>query len=236
LRCGGFVLTECPIEPFAVLRFLFVAIAIRRFFEMKKCITRIQSRRLLPLLLATALIACVFDTTPLYAQSDFHWDADGATTAATGGTGTWNSPTVSPDLWRSGSATGTLGQWANGNNAFLGGTAGIVTLGDGNLTVANLTISTSGYVIPGISSGSAKLTLIGATPTISVTTGSSTIGSFIGAGNGFRSLAGTTGLTLNGGGELILAAGLEGVSGGVRVTGNSILTAGDRNSEHLGRC
>ena len=55
---------------------------------------------------------------------DFYWDANGATTAATGGTGNWNT---TANLWRSGSDTGTLGPWANGNSAILGGTAGTLT-------------------------------------------------------------------------------------------------------------
>lgn len=57
--------------------------------------------------------------------ADLYWDADGDTTAGTGGTGAWNT---SSSFWRDGSATGPAGAWINGSAAFLGGTYGTLTV------------------------------------------------------------------------------------------------------------
>ena len=77
--------------------------------------------------------------------SDLYWDADGASTTATGGTGVWTTTST----WRNGSSTGTLQSWANGNNAFFGGTAGQVQVASGSagMSAVNLTASTDGYTL-----------------------------------------------------------------------------------------
>ncbi len=71
--------------------------------------------------------------------ADLYWDANGNTTTATGGAGTWSTA----NTWRTGSSTGTLGSWSNGNNAFFGGTAGAVVTG--SVSLGTLNVSTGGY-------------------------------------------------------------------------------------------
>jgi autotransporter-associated beta strand protein len=56
--------------------------------------------------------------------ADYYWDANGVG-AGTGGSGTWTTT----NTWRTGSATGTLVSWPGAtNNAFMEGTAGVLTL------------------------------------------------------------------------------------------------------------
>lgn len=188
-----------------------------RSSSVKLHCTRSRRRAFLQALLGAALaVSSLIGGNAVQAQTDLYWDANG-NTSGTGGSGAWNTSSL---FWRSGSSSGTLGAWSNGNNAFFGGTAGTATIASGGVSLANMTFSTTGFRVTG-----SPLTLTG-TPTISVTTGSSTIGT----NGGTAVLAGTAGFTLNGGGELILAAGLQSsLSGGVKVTGESILTAGDRN-------
>jgi autotransporter-associated beta strand protein len=78
------------------------------------------------------------------AQADeLFWDPNGAT-AGTGGTGTWTTA----NTWRNGSDVGTLQTWADGNNAHLAGTAGIVSI-SGGTTVSPLTsfFEVTGYTL-----------------------------------------------------------------------------------------
>src|SRR5690349_15949982 len=80
----------------------------------------------------TAALLTITALTPLPAAHavQYFWDADGSTTAATGGTGTWDAAAL---LWRALTSTGTLSKWpntaANTDEAIFGGTAGTVTLG-----------------------------------------------------------------------------------------------------------
>ena len=75
------------------------------------------------------------------AQTDLYWDADGTTSSSTGGTGTWTTA----NTWRAGSATGTLGNWSDGNNAFFQGTAGTVTVGATAVTANSIQVQVTGY-------------------------------------------------------------------------------------------
>ncbi|MFZ4436331.1 MAG: fibronectin type III domain-containing protein [Flavobacterium psychrophilum] len=162
-----------------------------------------------------------------WGQTDLYWDANGAT-AGTGGTGTWNTA----GTWRSGSATGTLGNWVDGSNAIFQGTAGTVTIPTTTtVTTNNITFSTTGYIVTGATS-SGKLSLSTTNKTITVGSGVvAKIGTYVASSIGNAVLSGTGGMTIDGSGELILAAGLQSsLSGGVTVTGNSILTCGDRNN------
>lgn len=68
------------------------------------------SNPFLPQISALAAHVCVVCITTLLAThsafaTTFFWDSDGAGSAGTGGTGTWNA---SSSLWRSGTNTGTL--------------------------------------------------------------------------------------------------------------------------------
>jgi autotransporter-associated beta strand protein len=74
---------------------------------------------------------------------DLYWDQNKAT-AGTGGTGTW----VTAGEWRLGSPTGTLQDWADGNNAHFEGTAGVVSIASGT-TVSPVTtfFEVTGYTL-----------------------------------------------------------------------------------------
>ncbi|RYD61381.1 MAG: hypothetical protein EOP83_17135, partial [Verrucomicrobiaceae bacterium] len=73
--------------------------------------------------------------------ADLYWDANGAT-AGTGAAGVWNTAAT----WRQGSVSGTLGDWADGDTAIFGGTAGTVTL-TAPVSVERLNFTTAGYTI-----------------------------------------------------------------------------------------
>lgn len=78
--------------------------------------------------------------------ADLYWDADGDTSAATGGTANWSTA----GLWRIGTSTGPLQTWADANAAFLGGTAGTITLntsGSVNISPSSLNVTATGYKI-----------------------------------------------------------------------------------------
>ena len=76
--------------------------------------------------------------------TELYWDADGNTSAATGGTGTWTTA----NTWRDGSLVGTLGNWVDGSNAHFNLAPGIVTVGT---TVAPATafFEVTGYTLQG---------------------------------------------------------------------------------------
>jgi autotransporter-associated beta strand protein len=89
--------------------------------------------KLIPVLLALAGFM-----TSIVRGADLFWDANGAT-AGTGGAGTWTTA----NTWRDGSATGTLGNWADGNVAQFGGTAGAVTVG--TVSVGGMGVTVNSY-------------------------------------------------------------------------------------------
>ncbi len=131
--------------------------------------TQNQHRKRLRSLTAAALglMSVAASATSLY------WDADGASSTATGGAGIWDAATA---LWHNGSATGTLQAWPNTtpNNpdaAVLGGTAGTVTIAAGTtIYVNNVNLQTAaGYILTG-GDGSSVLAFSGTTPKINGTT------------------------------------------------------------------
>ena len=140
------------------------------------------------------------------------------------GTGTVTarrSATAAPETWNTTNSTwspntdgvsGPYGPWINAtlDNAIFGGTAGTVTLGT-PITVHNITFNTANYTLTGNT-----LTLAGATPTITVTSGTSTINSII---------AGTAGLTKAGTGALTLSANNT-FTGGVTVNAGTLTLSG----------
>jgi autotransporter-associated beta strand protein len=85
---------------------------------------------------------------------DFYWDANGSS-SGTGGTGTWTTN----NLWRNGSATGTLGNWTSSatNNAYFGGTAGVVSIGSTAVTAGTAFFSTTGYTLQTDASGTTRI-------------------------------------------------------------------------------
>ena len=147
-----------------------------------------------------------------------YWDADGATSAATGGTGTWD--TTSP-LWRNTTATGTLQAYDNTSpstvTANLSGTAGTVTLASGTtINVNSLVLGTQSYVLAGTNSTSV-LNFSGTAPSL-VVSGNDTISVKITGTAGFTATGTST--TQN-----FLTGDLSGLSGTVTIgdgtTGNA---------------
>jgi autotransporter-associated beta strand protein len=126
-----------------------------------------------------------------------HWDADGDASAATGGAGTWTTA----NTWRDGSATGTLGNWADGNDAVFAGTAGTVTLGS-NISALSASFSTTAYILTG---GGSTLTLTGTgtgtSSAVNATVAAATINAVVNFGAAANSTQGvniTTGTTVFG--------------------------------------
>jgi autotransporter-associated beta strand protein len=99
--------------------------------------------------------------TPIAAQ--FFWDADGNTTTAIGGTGTWDAATTSN--WRTPTSTGSLTTWSTNTtpvDAIFAGTAGVVTsTGSNTFTAPNFNFITSGYTLA--TGSTSTLTLSGNT-------------------------------------------------------------------------
>ena len=144
---------------------------------------------------------------------DRYWDAN-QTATGSGGTGVWNLG----NLFWSNNSSDTLGPynqpWSNGDNAIFAGTAGTVTLG-APITANAITFNTSGYTISG--AGANVLTLGGATPTVTVNSGTSTISAVI---------AGAAGLTKAGAGTLTLS-GSNTFTGGIVVDAGEISVVSD---------
>jgi fibronectin-binding autotransporter adhesin len=167
-----------------------------------------------------ALSSAALLAMPFASATSFYWDANGGA-AGSGGTGVWDTAS---SLWASGSAGGTLATWtntvANTDSAQLAGSAGTLTLNTSstNINVNNLTFGTTGYIIAGPASGTAKLNLAGTTPTIDTGTLSATISA---------GLIGSAGLTKNGSGTLTL-------SGANTYTGKTIISAGTVSINNIG--
>lgn len=76
-------------------------------------------------------------------SDDLYWDADGELSASTGGTGTWTTP----NTWRITDSLGTLQNWVDGNDAYFGGTAGVVTIGATAVDPITSYFTTTGYTL-----------------------------------------------------------------------------------------
>ncbi|MCE5974981.1 autotransporter outer membrane beta-barrel domain-containing protein [Sinirhodobacter sp. WL0062] len=139
---------------------------------------------------------------------DLTWDTTTGDTAVVGGSGTWDAATQN---WTA-DAGATNEAWATGDNATFSGPAGTVTV-TGTQEVGNITFSTDGYVLTG-----GALAYTNASPGITVTTGTATIGSDITT---------TTGLQKSGNGTLVLS-GTNSISGTLDVSrGNLTATSPD---------
>ncbi|MBZ9870548.1 autotransporter-associated beta strand repeat-containing protein, partial [Mesorhizobium sp. BR1-1-9] len=158
------------------------------------------------LALAVALAAGPADAATRY------WDANG-NGGGWGGSGTWDISNLNWSANNDG-VSGPYNQpWNNGagDDAIFGSTAGTITLGS-PVSVHNMTLQSSGWIFNG-----STLTLMGATPTITVTNNNHavTINSVV---------AGTAGLTLAGAGDLYLYNTANTFSGGIVVAGGGWLT------------
>jgi len=161
------------------------------------------------LLILTSIVLGAAIAPSAFGNTDLFWDSDAGTTAATGGTGTWN---LSGPLWRSGTSTGTLQTYDNTAPSVvtvqIGGTAGTLTIAaDTTLNVNKIATGTTGYTVAGANATTSVLNLSGAAPAI--------------VGNGttyFTSkLTGTAGFALSGGSFNVFAGDLSGLAGTVSV-------------------
>ncbi|WP_033074182.1 autotransporter-associated beta strand repeat-containing protein [Sphingopyxis sp. MWB1] len=155
---------------------------------------------------ALLAMAAVGSPASSWGQETVRWDVNG-TAIGEGGTGTWDETAPAWSL----SADGVSGPFRPWNNAALddaifGGSAGTVTV-NAPITVRNITFQTNGYIITG-----GTLNLRGANPTLTVTTGASTIGSRVTTDGGW---------TKAGGGNLALN-GANTFGGGIDITGGGL--------------
>lgn len=128
-------------------------------------------------------------------SADLFWDNNG-TGAGTGGAGTWDSTTNNrfKNAATDGGTT-TYARWIdrstnNEHTAVFAGTAGTVDV-SGTVVPSNIRFVTTGYNLTG-----GTINLTAASPTITVNTGTATIGSTINGSNGFaKSGTGTLILT-----------------------------------------
>jgi len=156
-----------------------------------------------------------------------YWDADGDTTAATGGTGIWET---SSSLWRNGSATGTLTTWptalasASDATAVLGGTAGTLTLNSSVILGGMQVVPSSGtsYTVSG--SGRLNFIPVSGTPVVDVQSGSTLTLT--------AAINGVNGLQKNSAGTLILdsAAGTARLLGSITVAGGTLQAGSATNN------
>ena len=173
--------------------------------------SKVLSVRLLCTSSLSALALLALPSVAHAQDADRHWDANGTTPGA-GGTGTWDTTSLT---WSTdGNGTGGLydRSWRNDqlDNAIFGGTAGTVTL-VAPITVHDIIFNTAGYTLTGNT-----LTLAGTTPTITVNSGASTIESAI---------AGTAGLTKAGAGGLVLS-GANSFTGDIKIDAGSLTLRG----------
>jgi autotransporter-associated beta strand protein len=127
-----------------------------------------------------------------------------------GGAGTWDTSATN---WLSSGGTVAWPSSGIDNDGVFGGPANTVTL-SGGVLANELLFSAAGYTV----SGAGTLTLNGTSPTLTVTTGSATIGN-----NTALVLAGSDGLTKAGAGTLTLNSSVVStLTGGVTVTGGTL--------------
>jgi autotransporter-associated beta strand protein len=196
---------------------------------------RLRSHCRTTALILVGTIAALLAGQPARAAVYF-WDADADTTAATGGTGNWDTAT---SLWRAGSSTGTLGTWLTSgtdNDAHLGGTAGTLTLTTG-ISVNDITVNpTSGtaYTIDGTQiltlAGTAQSVIdVASGDTLTITSGLAGTNGFTKSNMGTLTLTGANTLTgnttVNGG---TLALGFGTVSSNILSVSSALTLGGGR--------
>ena len=95
-----------------------------------------------PLLSAALLLSATIAAS----AADLYWDADGDTTATTGGPGIWHTT----NTWRDGSDIGTLGDWADGTSPYNTAVFGGTLTAAGNIDVqSNVTVNQIKFLIGG---------------------------------------------------------------------------------------
>ena len=181
---------------------------------MKTCFK--PGRSILSVSISALVLGTAFAPRTEAVNTDLYWDADGATTAATGGTGTWNTSSA---LWRLTTATGSLQNYDNTSpsviTAHLGGTAGTLTIASGvTINVNSLVFdagATGNYTLAGANSTTSILNFSGTAPTI--------VNNFGGIETISAKITGSSGFTLTGGNFTVITGDLTGLSGIVNVNG-----------------
>lgn len=158
-------------------------------------------------LLAAAILAGAAQA--VYA--DYYWDPTHTAGSSGGGAGTWDLSTANWD------ANGTDVAWTNGNTADFGGTAGTVAV-NASINAPTINFNSSGYILTFANSNTLQASTINVAPSDYA---------IIGANGATTGELNFNGLSVSGGGELILAQKVAG-SGGITVAGGSTLTIGDR--------
>jgi fibronectin-binding autotransporter adhesin len=127
-----------------------------------------------------------------------------------GGAGVWDTTTVN---WLGTSGTVAWPSSGTDNDGVFGGAANAVTL-SGDVTANELSFNTSGYTVL----GTGTMTFNGTRPTVTVTSGSATVGN-----NTATVLAGSAGLTKAGVGTLTLRpSAVSTLTGGLAVVGGTL--------------
>jgi fibronectin-binding autotransporter adhesin len=131
-----------------------------------------------------------------------------------GGAGVWDTTTAN---WLDGSGSVAWPASGTDNDGVFGGTASSVTLA-GDVTANDLLFGTAGYGVQ----GTGTITLNGATPTVTVATGTATIGSAAAV-----TLGGGAGLRKAGAGTFLLDGSVPStLTGGLTVTGGTLAISG----------
>ena len=151
------------------------------------------------------LLAVVGCCGPVARAAVFTWN---------GGSGVWDTTTAN---WLDGSGSVAWPASGTDNDGLFGGTASSVTL-SGDVAANELLFGTAGYAVQ----GAGAITFNGAAPTVTVATGTATIGSAAAV-----TLGGSGGLTKAGAGTLVLDGNLPStLTGGVAVSGGTLTLSG----------
>ena len=155
------------------------------------------------------LLIALAGMSPAQAQTYF-WNANGTSSPAAGGAGTWNTSSV---RWREATDTGAAVAWPTTGTgtaaAIFAGTSGTVTV-SGSVEANGLTFNTTSYTL-----STGTIALVGTTPTISSTVAAATISATLG---------GSAGLVKSGVGGLTLS-GANAFSGPVNVSAGTLVVA-----------
>ena len=136
----------------------------------------------------------VASTNTFSVTTAFYWDANGVSSPAAGGSGTWGSGAD----WRVGSPTGPLSAWVNGADAIFPAGTGTVTIA-GPITANSLDFEGNGAIVQSSGSGASLALVSNAAASmpsgVSVAAGTAIVNSVLGS---------SASLAVSGGGALTL--------------------------------
>lgn len=196
-----------------------------------------RTRRVLPWALAVLAAALAM---PSAQAANYYWDTDGTTLGLGNATGTWGTSSFVATFPSNAALTGNLttantattsadAMYFGTNNLSLGPTASTIGIAAGGVTINTIAFGSGQTNAVTLSSGGGTITLAGTAPsnppTISVntTTANATIGAV---------LAGTVGMVKAGPGTLVLT-GTNSFTGGLTIAGGGTLLVGNGTSGNL---